>query len=351
MKSLPRLVLIIALVCVSIASSFGQKKKNIQYSGLFDTYYFRGPLTIDVGAGTPMYFGDLCSGFSCKKITPSGSIGVNYRWWPRLSFGGQFSYLLIAGTDIDTDRNITFKTSLFETVGYIKFFILERAVRRHSDMNKADFPIKPYITVGMGGAVYKATTENALSEGVSSPRISGMFPTGIGAQYRISKRVALSLEASYRWIFSDYIDGVSTVNGSDAKSDSYLTIEFKLNYSPFATRMKKKPLVIDKKASKNGGGGNSGDDAPAEETNDGGYQDDDSDEPATPVVTPTVEPEDTYNEPVEEDDSSDGYNNFDSGEETEETEDEDGYYTDDEEEEDVEEEDEDDGWGDSDDGW
>ncbi|HTF80308.1 MAG TPA: hypothetical protein VL947_01230, partial [Cytophagales bacterium] len=68
---------------------FAQNKKDTEYSGFFDSYYFRGPLNFIIGGGVTGYSGDL------YKRQPSYILGVgaSYKVWPRTYFGAQFNYL------------------------------------------------------------------------------------------------------------------------------------------------------------------------------------------------------------------------------------------------------------------
>ena len=70
--------LIIAFICV--LSLFNQNteaqkiKRQLEYSGFFDSYYFRGPVAITVGIGMVGYKGDLCGGLACNTLKPIFSL-------------------------------------------------------------------------------------------------------------------------------------------------------------------------------------------------------------------------------------------------------------------------------------
>ncbi len=234
----------LALLLISLNFVVGQNRSEIEYSSFFDTYYFRGPLTFNIGGGAVAYGGDL-------KVCPPSLLtgfGVSYKVWPRTVFGAQWNYLQLKGSDLDTTRNISFKTNMMEFYGYCKFFIFDRKILKNQDVYKRELRCRPYLSVGLGTIRYSAvsTTTNpawdksAKPEDVHYPKYGFVVPTGLGLQFFITHRINILTEFNFRFPFTDYLDEVSA--RGKAKKDVYYSGEIKLAYAPFAPRMKRKKI-------------------------------------------------------------------------------------------------------------
>lgn len=69
------------------------------------------------------------------------------------------------------------------------------------------------------------------------PRSLPVIPVGAGVSFRFTERIALHAESSYRFLFSDYLDGFSKAANPD-KNDHYHTLSAGLSY-----RIGKKDLL------------------------------------------------------------------------------------------------------------
>jgi hypothetical protein len=63
----------------------------------------------------------------------------------------------------------------------------------------------------------------------STPRVIPVIPLGIGLRYGISSRLAVSVESSYRLMFTDYLDGFSQAANPE-KNDHYHSTTIGLIY-------------------------------------------------------------------------------------------------------------------------
>lgn len=63
----------------------------------------------------------------------------------------------------------------------------------------------------------------------STPRVTPVIPLGIGFRYGISPRLAVSVESSYRLMFTDYLDGFSQAANPE-KNDHYHSTTIGLIY-------------------------------------------------------------------------------------------------------------------------
>ena len=249
-------VLLLSLsMILSVLTTNAQMKKGIDYSGFFDTYYHPNLWEFSAGLGYPLYYGDLCGGLGCNDGNLSFVGGVAYKPWPKVAFEGDIYYTTLSATDINKDRNITFRSKNLELALYGKYYLIDDIVRRHQDMFNKTKLVKPYVLVGVSGLYYnpKALSTDTVSgvvsvvdEGVSYPRFGLAIPAGFGLSFDITRRFSIVSEVIYRYTFTDLLDGVSVVHGNPTVKDSYLTIDLKLQWAPWAPRTKKKKQRVPK---------------------------------------------------------------------------------------------------------
>jgi hypothetical protein len=116
-------------------------------------------------------------------------------------------------------RNFYFTSSVKEFSGQLVWNILGK--------NYEDKGIVPYIFSGAGVSfiktrkdysrmdtkVFVASSEVvaglAVDNAHGTPRAIFAVPVGVGAEYPISNRFSVNIETSYRFIFTDYLDGFS----------------------------------------------------------------------------------------------------------------------------------------------
>jgi len=236
-------IALLAFVFVLISfSSEAQRRRTIEYSGFFDSYYFRGPLNISIGAGVAGYNGDLCKIFSCGKIAPSFSVGANYKLWPRVMFGADFSYLKIKGEDnIYPNRNLSFNFTGYEVDVYGRLYFIDDVIRVARDRTRKPKVFKAFISAGMGGLGFTSHAEQVspYTDTIFRirrvyPQYTVVFPVGLGLSFTISPRVTIITDFVYRVTFTDYIDDFMI-----DKNDGYGMAMIKLQYSPTMPRRHK----------------------------------------------------------------------------------------------------------------
>ncbi len=226
------------MLCVMhLAGAQGISKKR-DYSGFFDSYYYRGPLSITGGIGTSLYKGDMASGF---YGTPgiAFSLGANYKVWPRTLFGAEFQYLSLAGkTSVtSTDSSASSITSSFTGTAwglnlYARYYLIDDIIRKSPD-RRSNRKVKPYITAGVGFLHYTATGTLGNGSGITP-----VFPVGLGIEFKMSPRLQIVPEFSHTFTLSDKLDGAALKKGKDG----YSMLMLKIQYSPFAPRKKKKTV-------------------------------------------------------------------------------------------------------------
>lgn len=225
-----------------VVSSFAQKKNDSEYSGFFDTYYFKGPWNFTLGGGIAQYNGDIKN----SKIGNTFGVGASYKFWPRTYFGGQFNYISFSATDSDKIRNISFSTTMMEVYGFMRFNVLDKKMLKNRDIFQKEMRVRPYVQIGLGVNRFKAVSETDnpdwkapnKTEDVSYPKIGFAVPVGAGVAVFVTHRISVLGEFNLRLPLTDYLDDVSA--RGFGKKDSYFTAELKIQYSPFAPKMKKK---------------------------------------------------------------------------------------------------------------
>jgi opacity protein-like surface antigen len=223
------------------------------YSGFFDTYYYRGLLTYYAGAGMSLYRGDLSSTTGFDGAGLALTVGGHYKIWPHIVLGLEGSYFTFSGKDQNTERNLSFTGSGFELNAYGRLYIIDEKIRVAPDRHKERRVTfcKPYIQLGLGFLNYSNTaTINSPSnlppgtkiESYKNPAFTPILPIGFGFQFNINPRMSFTIDYIYRFTLTDYLDGVSELVKS-TKNDGYGALMFKFQFAPSA-KMKSKRKTL-----------------------------------------------------------------------------------------------------------
>jgi Domain of unknown function (DUF6089) len=203
---------------------------------------------VGAGVGAFIYQGDLAPGRfgSWKTIRPGlalhGSRLINKTMALRL----QLAVASLHGDDAKYDnpayrkqRNFNFRTSLIELSPQFVWSPLGWA-----DAGKK---LSPYVFGGAAlslvrirrdasafNAVYFEAEPELISRlatdlSTRTPRLMPAVPVGAGMRYSISPTLVLNAEASYRFLFTDYLDGFSRAANPD-RNDHYYSITLGLIY-------------------------------------------------------------------------------------------------------------------------
>jgi hypothetical protein len=182
------------------------------------------------------YVGDLDPGPSF--LSPSikftrynfGITGL-YRWKPRVSLRGTFSYGRIKGADSESAdyqeknvtrlyRNLSFRNQIYEFKVDMVIDLFENS-RRYT--KRPDYT--PYMFIGLAYFHHNPQAQNANgdwvnlkdlhTEGQGLPggpknysRNQLAVPLGVGVRYKLSKQWDLAFEVGWRFTLTDYLDDV-----------------------------------------------------------------------------------------------------------------------------------------------
>jgi len=239
-----KFITVLSIFILTLSVSFAQFKRQREYSGFFDTYYYRGPITFTLGGALTTYRGDLTDGLGLKGLSYGFSAGANYKVWPHMVFGAEFTYMNLQSTDFNTTRNLSFKTTGYEFQIYGRLYLIDEIVRVAPDRKKeSQYTFcKPYIHYGIGALMFSPTL-NYNNPSAPIPSIPGgssiamVIPAGIGLQFTITQRSSLCVEYVYRFTTTDYLDNL-TFPGS--KKDGYGLMQAKFQFAPTAPKRRKK---------------------------------------------------------------------------------------------------------------
>lgn len=201
---------------------------SLLFAGAETNAQFYKDMSIGLNGGAYIYQGDLTPERfgSFKTIQPGVSIfakkPINYFLAARL----HMSFARLVGDDsrysepaYRKERNFYFSSPLAEISGQLVWNIRGR--------NYDEKGIMPYIFSGAGvsftntkkdysrlnAEVFPATSD--VVAGLAADNARGTrralfsVPVGVGAEYPISNRFSVNIETSYRFIFTDYLDGFS----------------------------------------------------------------------------------------------------------------------------------------------
>jgi hypothetical protein len=214
---------------------------------------------VQVGIGTANYYGDLnttnknvlqpISDHSAFNIKASYSIGYRYHFKEYFSVGAQINAMSLSGYDSDNYskgfqntgytrylRNLSFYTDLYELSTQFTF----EPYRNDKRWFNYRWFASPYMSAGVG--IFKFNPKTILNGteyelqplGTEGQGLSGQqdkyslaqisFPIALGLKvYSPNRRMAISMDFSYRLTTTDYLDDVS--------GNYYSNDLFDLNYN------------------------------------------------------------------------------------------------------------------------
>jgi hypothetical protein len=189
---------------------------------------FYKDMSVGLNAGLYVYQGDLTPDplGSFRTIKPGFSLFAKKPLNRFLSARFHMSFASLQGNDsryskpeYRQQRNFYFFSPLMEFSGQLVWNIRGR--------NYDDYGIQPYVFTGAGASFVRTQKDYSrmntayfgdggeIYSGLVADNVHGTspvllsVPVGVGAEYPLSERFSVNLETSYRFIFTDYLDGFS----------------------------------------------------------------------------------------------------------------------------------------------
>ncbi len=173
--------------------------------------------------GVSNYFGDLNDRIYLGDVGLAGGLNARYNFNTRICTKGSLSYGRISAEDADSpnnferSRNLSFKSSVIDFTGTIEFNFFEYV------HGTEDQYYTPYLLGGfsifrfnpkaeLNGQTYSLRDmgTEGQAQGSEYGSISGGLTIGGGMKWDINDKWSFNVEFSYRNLFTDYLDDVST---------------------------------------------------------------------------------------------------------------------------------------------
>ena len=184
--------------------------------------------------GLMNYEGDMAE----FLVTPAethiaGGIGLRYHLNKAFALRPQVLIGKISGDDRHSSRNfrrhLSFEAPLFEALLFLDYNLFHPKAKHHYGRT-SEPRMALYLSLGGGFTLADArlNTEkaplDAFPTSIPEPDDKAFFSTlggSVSLAYRISDRTSLSGQFGMRYVFSDYLDGLS-INGQPAYNDWYI---------------------------------------------------------------------------------------------------------------------------------
>jgi hypothetical protein len=197
---------------------------------------------IGLNAGVFVYQGDLTPSQlgSYNTMKPELNFFINRMISPVFSLRTNLAVGGLKGDDAKysvpkyrQQRNFNFNSPAFEVSELLVADLFK------TNMSRSSSGLSPYLFAGLGlsllnikrdwsrfNAEYFSSEPGTLSGLVADqqhplPMLIPVLPMGIGIRYAISPGISINAETSYRFTFTDYLDGFSKA-ANDSRRDSYL---------------------------------------------------------------------------------------------------------------------------------
>ncbi|MBS1947496.1 MAG: outer membrane beta-barrel protein [Bacteroidetes bacterium] len=180
---------------------------------------------LNLFGGISNYSGDLQGKvFTMDQSNAGFGIGLQYDFTPHVSALSGVYYGKVGASDkfnkpILQQRNLSFQTQIFEWNLMGEYNLFDLSVKRFTPYGFAGiavFHFNPYAYDTLGNKVYlrPLSTEGEGLAAYPDRKPYSLFqfaiPFGAGIKIRITDNVVLAYEVSFRKLFTDYLDDVST---------------------------------------------------------------------------------------------------------------------------------------------
>jgi hypothetical protein len=202
---------------------------------------------IQAGIGASAFLGELggankvgtnfLNDLEFNLTRPNFKVGYSYMFNPYIKATGHFLYGRLRGDDALTqepfrnNRNLHFRSPVLELGGSVEYYPFQEKFShpyriKGARSSNTNF-LSPYVTLGIGGLWFNPKAQYTDGKwyalrplGTEGQGLAGgpkkyspvqiFIPVGIGLKYSLSKQWSIGLELSRRFVFTDYLDDVST---------------------------------------------------------------------------------------------------------------------------------------------
>lgn len=174
--------------------------------------------------GLSQYYGDINPDLNLNAPRPSLGFRARYNFNERVSWRGGLGFGRLSGDDSKSDnnfqlaRNLNFSSNIYDLHTGIEFNFFKYT------HGSSDEWYTPYLFAGISALRFNPTTTldgekhelqplgtEGQASGSEYGKISGSFIIGGGFKYDINYEWSVNIEFSYRNLWTDYIDDVSTI--------------------------------------------------------------------------------------------------------------------------------------------
>ncbi len=218
---------------------------------------------LGIQASQFIYQGDLAPSAAGSTKTPGYGLGIygNRIITSALALRTSLVFGRLSGDDSKyptpawrLERALSFSTPVFEVSEMMVWNILA------DNYQKARPRFSPYLFGGVGYSflhisrdaskfnVHAFAADSAVINGLAAderhslPRAIPVIPIGAGIRYGITPALSVTAEASYRFTFTDYLDGFSQV-ANPRKNDRYYTYSVGLVYKFISSDILRCPVI------------------------------------------------------------------------------------------------------------
>ncbi len=170
--------------------------------------------------GTAVYFGDLNNRLDITRPGIAGGVNGRFNFNTRICAKSSLSYARLSADDADSpnnferDRNLSFSSNVFDLTNTMEFNFFPY-VHGHED-----YYYTPYLLAGF--SIFRFNPKAELNgqeynlrehqtELVRYGNFSGGLTVGGGWKVDLNRRISINIEFTYRRLFTDYFDDVSSV--------------------------------------------------------------------------------------------------------------------------------------------
>lgn len=181
---------------------------------------------VNILGGVSNYGGDLqAQSFTFKQSKPAIALGMSYEVAEKIYIRGEYAFTHLGADDalsnnyVQLRRNLNFKTILQELDLLVEYDLLDNY----------EHQLVPYVFAGIGVFKFSPYTYDSLGakkyligfhtegQGLSSypdrrvyKKTQVNIPLGAGVKFALSENIRVGAEISFRKLFTDYLDDVST---------------------------------------------------------------------------------------------------------------------------------------------